>query len=111
MSGGGKAPVPFGPFSQNGFPQTGCRSRTLDRFDPLLERLLVELDPAEEVSVIRDRHGRGAELLGSVHEGIDCDRTVEEGILGVKVKVNELRGRHGTQVNVPPGKGNEKLFR
>ena len=65
-----------------------------DRFDPLFERLLVELDPAKEIPMVCDRHGRGTEFLRSIDKGLDRNRAVEKGVLGMKMKVNELRGRH-----------------
>ena len=55
---------------------------------------LVELDGAEEVAVVRERHGGHVERTGPLEERADLDRPVEQRVLAVQVQVNEGSRRH-----------------
>ena len=56
---------------------------------------VVELDGAEEVAVVR--HGDGGHFLldDGVHELADFAGSIEEGVIGVAVQMDERIFRHG----------------
>jgi hypothetical protein len=62
-----------------------------DRTDPLLERLLVELDRPEEVSVVGDGDGLHPHRGRLVDHGVDLLGAVEKRELSVIVEMNERR--------------------
>src|SRR5207244_4102241 len=64
-----------------------------DRLDAGGGGLLVELDGAEQVAVVGDGHGRHAEGLRFLDQGVNLVGPVEETILSMNVEVDEL-GRH-----------------
>ena len=61
-----------------------------DRLDPGLPRGVVELDGAEEVAVVGDRHGVHPQLLHAGDEAVDPVAAVEQGVGGVQVEVDEI---------------------
>jgi len=65
-----------------------------DGLDPRLFRLLIKVDRPEDVAVIGHRDRRHLAALGLFHQLLDPHRPIEEGILGVQMKVNEGVGRH-----------------
>ena len=60
-----------------------------DRLDPGGLRLLVELVGPEHVAVVGHRHRRHPELGGALGQRSQPRRTVEHGVLGVDVEVDE----------------------
>ena len=66
-----------------------------DRADPLLERLLIELDGAEQIAVVRDGDRLHPECDGLLEHLVDLLRAVEKRELGMVVEVDEFR-RHQT---------------
>ena len=54
-----------------------------------------ELHRAEHVAVIGNRHRGHAIFLGFGNEIVKTDGTVEERVLGVEMKMDELRLGHG----------------
>ena len=73
-------------------PQKPIQQRLHARFD----RLLLELDGAEQVAVIGHGHGGHLQLSDPIEERVVLDRSVEERVLRVQMQVDE-RTRH------PPG--------
>jgi hypothetical protein len=65
-----------------------------DRLDATVPGRLVELDRAEEVSVIGERDRGHVERLGALEQRVDLDGTVEQRVLAVEVQVDERSGRH-----------------
>jgi hypothetical protein len=66
-----------------------------DRLHARGDRLLVEIDRAEHVAVIGDRHRGHAELAHPRDEILKAHRAVEERVLAVEVEVDEGgAGRH-----------------
>ena len=65
-----------------------------DRLDPGFLGFEVELDRAEQVAVVGHRDRRHLERAGLADEAVDLIRPVEEAVLGVDVKVDELGARH-----------------
>ena len=68
-----------------------------DRLDPLLRRLLVEVDGAGQRAVVGQRHRRHLELGRACGERGDPARPVEDRVLAVDVQVDEV-GAHGTAI-------------
>jgi hypothetical protein len=64
-----------------------------DRPDASLPRLLVEADHAIE-AMVGDRHGRHAQGLGLLQEGLVSGSSVQQAEFGVNVKVNEVYAAH-----------------
>ena len=64
-----------------------------ERLDPLLLRVLVELDGAGERAVVGERDGRHLELGRAGGEVRDPAGPVEDRELGVDVEVDELGGQ------------------
>jgi hypothetical protein len=60
-----------------------------DRLDPGGLGLLVELVGPEDVAVVGHRHGGHPELCGPLGQRSQTRRTVEHGVLGVHVEVDE----------------------
>ena len=61
-----------------------------DRLDPgMLRRILEELLDAEHVAVVRDGKAGHAELFGAVEQVLDRRLSVEDGVLGMYVQVDE----------------------
>jgi hypothetical protein len=67
---------------------------TDDRFDPGTRRFLVKFNRAKQIAVIGNRDRRHLEFGRFFHQLFHSDRTVEERILGVKVKMNERIAGH-----------------
>jgi hypothetical protein len=72
-----------------------------DGLDALRPRGVVEDHRPEHVAVVGDGHGLHAELRRLVDELVDVARPVEEAVLGVQVKVDELS--HGQQPKISHG--------
>src|SRR5512132_79960 len=70
---------------------------TDQRLDAGLLRVLEELDGPREAAVIRERDGRHLELGGAGGKRRDTAGPVEDRVLGVDVKVDELSG-HGRAI-------------
>ena len=71
-----------------------------NRLDSDLSGLPVELDGAGERAVVGEPDGGHLELSGASREGRDAARPVEDRVLGVDVKVDERRFRHGQPILV-----------
>jgi hypothetical protein len=54
-----------------------------------------EMYCAEDVAVIRHGHGRHAEFFGSLAEQLDVAGSVEHGVIGMQMKMDELSWRSG----------------
>ncbi len=65
-----------------------------NRLDPLLLRLLIELDRAGQRAVVGQRHGRHFQLGRAGGERGNPAGPVQDRILGVDVQVDELLVRH-----------------
>ena len=65
-----------------------------DRLQAALQRFAVKLDRPEEVAVVRDRHRSMLQLRRAVHEPRNLAGAVEQAVIRVKVKMNEVRGSH-----------------
>ncbi len=72
-----------------------------DGLDALLLARLVELDGAEHVAVVGERHRSHAERLRPGDEVLDLERTVEQRVLRMDVEMDEL-GCHGDKDQPPP---------
>ena len=66
-----------------------------DRLDARFSGRLVEFDGPEEISVVREGHGRHLEGVSLPDDVRHSRGGVEEGILAVKMKVNEVSVAHG----------------
>src|SRR4029453_555617 len=64
-----------------------------DGLDAGLLRRRVEVDGAEEVAVVGQRDGGEVERLGGVHQLVELGRAIEQAVLGVDVKVDEVPSR------------------
>ncbi len=60
-----------------------------DRLDAGLLAFQVEFSRAEHIAVVGDRHRRHILSLGLLDQIIEADGTVQQGILGVKMKVDK----------------------
>ena len=69
-----------------------------NRLDSDLSGLPVELDGTGERPVVGERDGGHLELSSSSREGGNAARPVENRVLGVDVKVDERRFRHGQPI-------------
>ncbi len=71
------------------------------RLDPFGLGRVVELDRAEEISMVGHRQGLHAQLGRAIDQPVDPARAVEQAVVGMDVKVDETRvcGRHGQSVN------------
>ncbi len=65
-----------------------------DRVQPSRLRLVVELDGAEKISMIRHGHGWLPAFDYQLHQASDFAGPVQQGVIGVAVKVNEWFFRH-----------------
>ncbi len=61
-----------------------------NRFDAVAEGLFVKFDGAEKVAVVRHRQGRETKLRRLTHQFGNLGGGVEQAILRVAVKVNEV---------------------
>ena len=61
-----------------------------DGLDPGVLGLLVEVDRAEEVPVVRDGNGGHLLLPHRLHEILHADGSIEQGVEGVEVEVDEV---------------------
>ena len=61
-----------------------------DRFDSVLIGMLIKIDRPVEIAVIGHRNGRHLIFFCLLEKVIEANRTVEEAVLGVKVKMNEI---------------------
>ena len=75
-------------------PRGHIRAHPDDGFDPCFHGLGVELDGAEEISVIGHGERRKAKLLGTSHELIDLAGSVEKAVFGMTMKMNEVAVAH-----------------
>ena len=71
-----------------------------NRLDSDLSGLPVELDGAGERAVVGEPDGGHLELSSPSREGGNAARPVEDRVLGVDVKVDERRFRHGKPILV-----------
>ena len=55
---------------------------------------IVECHRAEDVAVVGDGHGGHVEFLDAPDQALDFAGAVEQGVVGVKMEMNELRLRH-----------------
>ena len=69
-----------------------------DGFDVAGLGFVVEVDCAEEVSVVGDGEGGHAECGGAFDEAVDAAAPVEQRAVGVDMKVNEVLLRDGGDV-------------
>ena len=83
-----------------------------DRLDPRLLRLLVKLDRTVKHPVIGHPHRPHAGLRDFAHQVRRTHRAVEHGVLGVQMKMHELRGGHIARLVGPPrlASGGRNLF-
>jgi hypothetical protein len=65
-----------------------------DRLEALGTAGVVELDRAEHVAVVGDRHRLHAELRAALDDLADAAGAVKQAELGVQVKMNKLRHGH-----------------
>jgi hypothetical protein len=61
-----------------------------DRLDTCRGRLLVELHRSEHRSVVGDGHRRHAELACPLHQRVKADGAIQQTVLGVQMKMNEI---------------------
>ena len=61
-----------------------------DRLDPGFRGFLVEFDGPEKHAVIRERHGGHAVLDGGMNQILDATGRIEEAVVGMIVKMDEL---------------------
>jgi hypothetical protein len=61
-----------------------------DGFDAVLQCGLVKLDGSEEVSMIRQCQSAHSTLSGQFENFLEADGSVQEAVLTVKVKMNEI---------------------
>ena len=71
-----------------------------NRLDSVLSGLPVELDGPGERAMIGEPDGGHLELSGASREGGNPAGPIEDGVLGVDVKVDERRFRHGKSILV-----------
>ena len=71
---------------------------TDDRFHPGILRFLIKFDRAEKISVIGHRHRRHLEFLGAFHQLFHPNRTIEQRIFGMEMKMNERIAGHAFSV-------------
>ena len=69
-----------------------------DRLDPGLFRGVDKLDGSENVAVVGHGHGGHVEFLYTLDEVLGRARSVEHGVVGVQVQVNEFR--HGVDISI-----------
>ena len=69
-----------------------------DRLDALLGGVAVELDRAGHGAVVGEPDGGHLELSGAGRERRNPAGPIEDGVLGVDVKVDELRLGHGKPI-------------
>jgi hypothetical protein len=60
------------------------------RFNIMGFGFLIKINGAKEVAMVRHRHGGHAEILDLLEQGRELVGPIEEAILGVKMKMNEL---------------------
>ena len=65
-----------------------------DRFYPLFDCRLIELDSAEHISVIRDRQRRHLVSLCRVHNRFHGISAIQEAVFCMQVKVDKIRVVH-----------------
>ena len=73
---------------------TDPKIRPGDRLDPRPQGRLVEPHQGEQVALVRDRHRRHPPLAQGLHQGLDAHQSVDQGVLGVQVQMDEF-GIHG----------------
>jgi hypothetical protein len=62
-----------------------------NRFDSRLLRSEIELDRAEQRSMIGERDCRHAQLRGALHHFLNFARPVEQAVLGMIMQMNEIQ--------------------
>lgn len=86
--------VSFGCSAGNTFRTYSYNGYTwINRLDPLLAGLVVEDDGREQVPVLGDRHGGDLPAGRLLEQFVNPARAVEQRVLGVEMKVNELSHR------------------
>jgi len=55
---------------------------------------LIEFNRAEQITVVRDRHGRHFEFSRFFHELFHPDTPIQQRILSVQMEMNERIARH-----------------
>jgi hypothetical protein len=61
-----------------------------ERFDALGLGLVVELDRAVEIAVVREGQGLHAEGGGAVHQAVDAAGAVEQAVVAMDVEMDEI---------------------
>jgi hypothetical protein len=82
-----------------------------DRLDSGLSGLPVELDGPREGAVIGECDRRHLELGGPGREVRDATSPVEDRVLGMDVKMDERRFRHGHRILAPRSDGSRSAER
>jgi hypothetical protein len=83
-------------FAPSYWPSCGVQEldQVGDGFDPLFRGQRVEIDGSEEIAVVGHGQGRHPVLFGLGDQPIELARPVEERILGMEMKVDEVGVRH-----------------
>ena len=66
-----------------------------DGLDAFVEGGAIELDDAAQGAVVGEGHGRHAQLLGPLDEALHTAGAVEQRVLAVHVKMDEIGGHRG----------------
>jgi hypothetical protein len=74
-----------------------------DRFDPRLARQVVELDGAEHVAMVGQRHSRHARRGRGADDLVEAVGAVQQAVLAVKVEVDEVCHRASEAMLPEPG--------
>ena len=61
-----------------------------DGLQSVVHRRLMKLYRSEKITVVGDRYGRVLQFPGAVHQPRHLARTIQQAVIGVKVKVNEI---------------------
>src|SRR5208337_2168916 len=69
-----------------------------NRLEPPLQRSLVELHCPKEVSVVRYGDGRHLEPSRAIHQAVNFTSAVEQAVIGMEVKMDEVFGWHAATI-------------
>jgi hypothetical protein len=72
-----------------------------DGFDPGLQGLLIKLEGPEHRAVVRNRQGRHAEIFRPSEKILQTVGPVQEAVLGMQMKMNEIRVFHIKMPEMP----------